>query len=54
MTTKYYAHGIGHIQKHDTGYLVSFYGRRVCQQIVSTIAEARVALAALAKNGGAA
>lgn len=47
---KRYAGGIGHIDQTDAGYLVSFYGRRVVQNTVNTLAEARTTLRQMASD----
>ena len=48
-TVKYYSNGVGHIERRGSEYLVSFYGRRVSQAVVSTRSEAVKALSELAK-----
>lgn len=47
---KTYQTGIGHIDAREGGYLVSFYGRRVAQQLVATIAEARTLLRQMSRD----
>jgi hypothetical protein len=46
---KHYAGGVGHIEGQDGAYRVSFYGRRVAQADVVTMADARKALSEFAR-----
>ncbi len=50
MLTVEYTNGVGHIDASGEGYVVSFYGSRVRQIIVSTLEQARFALRRLAND----